>query len=252
MLHPVAGEGVFRPAMDQPAGHGPRGVGMTKSASRTKYIFVTGGVVSSLGKGVASASIGALLEARGLKVTLVKMDPVHQRRSGHDEPVPARRGLRHRRRRRDRPRPGPLRALRLDAHQPAQQLHHRRGLPHGDREGAPRRLPRRDGAGDPAHHRRDQAPHPRSGRGRQRLHLRGRRHGRRHREPALHRGDPPARLGRRARERALRAPHAGAVHRLGGRAEDQADAAQREGADRLRHPARHPALPRRRIRSRRR
>src|SRR5438128_11217377 len=41
----------------------------------TKYIFVTGGVVSGLGKGVASASIGALLEARGLKVTLVKMDP---------------------------------------------------------------------------------------------------------------------------------------------------------------------------------
>ena len=75
MLQPVAGEGVFRPAMDQPAGRRPRGVGMTKSASRTKYIFVTGGVVSSLGKGVASASIGALLEARGLKVTLVKMDP---------------------------------------------------------------------------------------------------------------------------------------------------------------------------------
>ena len=43
--------------------------------SKTKYIFVTGGVVSSLGKGVASASIGALLEARGLDVTLVKMDP---------------------------------------------------------------------------------------------------------------------------------------------------------------------------------
>jgi CTP synthase len=42
---------------------------------KTKFIFVTGGVVSSLGKGVASASIGALLEARGLKVTLVKMDP---------------------------------------------------------------------------------------------------------------------------------------------------------------------------------
>src|SRR4029434_9756053 len=48
---------------------------MVKSGSKTKFIFVTGGVVSSLGKGVASASIGALLEARGLKVTLVKMDP---------------------------------------------------------------------------------------------------------------------------------------------------------------------------------
>ncbi|HEX9798633.1 MAG TPA: CTP synthase [Thermoanaerobaculia bacterium] len=41
----------------------------------TKYIFVTGGVVSSLGKGVASASIGALLEARGFAVTLMKLDP---------------------------------------------------------------------------------------------------------------------------------------------------------------------------------
>jgi CTP synthase len=41
----------------------------------TKYIFVTGGVVSSLGKGLAAASIGALLEARGLRVTLQKLDP---------------------------------------------------------------------------------------------------------------------------------------------------------------------------------
>jgi CTP synthase len=41
----------------------------------TKYIFITGGVVSSLGKGIASASLGALLEARGLKVTMMKLDP---------------------------------------------------------------------------------------------------------------------------------------------------------------------------------
>ena len=40
-----------------------------------KFIFVTGGVVSSLGKGLAAASIGALLEARGFRVTLQKMDP---------------------------------------------------------------------------------------------------------------------------------------------------------------------------------
>jgi CTP synthase len=44
-------------------------------AVKTKFIFVTGGVVSSLGKGLASASIGALLESRGLKVTMLKMDP---------------------------------------------------------------------------------------------------------------------------------------------------------------------------------
>ena len=41
----------------------------------TKYVFVTGGVVSSLGKGIASASLAALLEARGLNVTLLKLDP---------------------------------------------------------------------------------------------------------------------------------------------------------------------------------
>jgi CTP synthase len=41
----------------------------------TKYVFVTGGVVSSLGKGIAAASMAALLESRGLKVTLIKLDP---------------------------------------------------------------------------------------------------------------------------------------------------------------------------------
>ncbi len=41
----------------------------------TKYIFVTGGVVSSLGKGIAAASLAAILEARGLKVTMLKLDP---------------------------------------------------------------------------------------------------------------------------------------------------------------------------------
>ncbi|HTP40385.1 MAG TPA: CTP synthase [Steroidobacteraceae bacterium] len=41
----------------------------------TRFIFVTGGVVSSLGKGIAAASLGAILEARGLKVAMVKLDP---------------------------------------------------------------------------------------------------------------------------------------------------------------------------------
>ncbi len=45
------------------------------SRKPTKYVFVTGGVVSSIGKGIASASVGALLEARGLRVTHVKLDP---------------------------------------------------------------------------------------------------------------------------------------------------------------------------------
>ena len=42
---------------------------------KTKFIFVTGGVMSSLGKGLAAASIGCLLECRGLKVTIQKLDP---------------------------------------------------------------------------------------------------------------------------------------------------------------------------------
>ena len=44
-------------------------------APHTKYLFVTGGVVSSLGKGIAAASLGAILESRGLKVRMIKLDP---------------------------------------------------------------------------------------------------------------------------------------------------------------------------------
>ncbi len=45
------------------------------SISKTKYIFVTGGVTSSLGKGIISASLGKLLKARGLNVSIQKLDP---------------------------------------------------------------------------------------------------------------------------------------------------------------------------------
>ncbi|MCK5365182.1 MAG: hypothetical protein KAR22_19520, partial [Gammaproteobacteria bacterium] len=41
----------------------------------SRFIFITGGVVSSLGKGIASASLAAILEARGIRVTLLKLDP---------------------------------------------------------------------------------------------------------------------------------------------------------------------------------
>ena len=81
-----------------------------------KYVFVTGGVVSSLGKGLAAASIGCLLESRGLRVNLMKFDPYLNVDPGH-LPLPARRGLCHRRRRRDRPRFGPRRSA-LPAHAP--------------------------------------------------------------------------------------------------------------------------------------
>ena len=48
---------------------------MPSGHNRTKFIFVTGGVVSGLGKGIATASIGALLESRGLSISIIKLDP---------------------------------------------------------------------------------------------------------------------------------------------------------------------------------
>lgn len=51
------------------------GVAFQTGSNMTNYIFITGGVVSSLGKGIASASLAAILEARGLSVTLIKLDP---------------------------------------------------------------------------------------------------------------------------------------------------------------------------------
>ena len=48
---------------------------MTSPATHTPLLFVTGGVVSSLGKGIAAASLAAILEARGLSVTMMKLDP---------------------------------------------------------------------------------------------------------------------------------------------------------------------------------
>jgi CTP synthase len=48
---------------------------MARRRTQTKYIFVTGGVVSSLGKGITAASLGVLLKARGLRVTIIKVDP---------------------------------------------------------------------------------------------------------------------------------------------------------------------------------
>jgi len=62
-------------------------------ASVTKHIFVTGGVVSSLGKGLTSASIGMLLESRGLRVKMQKLDPYINVDPGTMSPYPARRGL---------------------------------------------------------------------------------------------------------------------------------------------------------------
>ena len=74
----------------------------------TRFVFVTGGVVSSLGKGIASASLGAILESRGLDVTLLKLDPYINVDPGTMSPFQHGEGLCDRGRRGDRSRPGPL------------------------------------------------------------------------------------------------------------------------------------------------
>ena len=58
-----------------------------KKSMKTKFIFITGGVLSSLGKGLTAASIGALLKARGLKVTMQKMDPYINVDPGNMDPL---------------------------------------------------------------------------------------------------------------------------------------------------------------------
>lgn len=60
-----------------------------------KYIFVTGGVVSGLGKGITAASLGRLLKSPGTDRFGQEVGPVSQRRSGHHEPHSARRSIRH-------------------------------------------------------------------------------------------------------------------------------------------------------------
>jgi len=172
--------------------------------------------------------------------------PLHQRRSGHHEPLSARRGVRHRRRRRDGPRSGPLRALHPGAHEPAQQFHHGPRLPKRDLQGAPRRIPRCHRAGHPPYHRGDQAPRARGGGRCGHRHGGDRRHGRRHRVAALHGGDPPDGGRTRARQRHVHPPDAGALHRQFGGGEDQADPALGQGTALDRHPARCAVVPRRR------
>ncbi len=64
---------------------------------QTKFIFVTGGVVSGLGKGITAASLGRLLKCRGLKGGQPEAGPLCECGSRHDEPAAARRSVRHRR-----------------------------------------------------------------------------------------------------------------------------------------------------------
>ena len=125
-----------------------------------KYVFVTGGVTSSLGKGITAASIGRILKARGLSVSILKLDPYinvdpgtmspyqHGEVFVTDDGAETDLDLGHYERFIDEN----LTQL--------SQRHDRPHLPGRHREGAPRGLPRRHGPGHPAHHQRDQGADP--------------------------------------------------------------------------------------------
>ena len=211
----------------------------------TKYVFVTGGVVSSLGKGIASASLGAILESRGLKVTLIKLDPYLNVDPGTMSP------FQH----------GEVFVTDDGAETDLDLGHYERFIStrmkrsnnfttgqiykSRAREGAPRRLPRQDGAGDPARHQRDPGVRQ-ARRGRCRCRdRRDRRHRRRHRVAALPRGGAPDGAARRPEQLGLRAPDLRALDRRRRRAQDQADPAHGAEDARDRHPARRAAVPRR-------
>ena len=173
-----------------------------------------------------------------------KIRSVHQRRSGHHEPLPARRGLRARRRRRNRPGPGPLRTLHQCPAQPHVQLYDWEDLSFGDREGTTRRIPGQDRAGHPPRHGRNQKrPAPNRGRGRRRRHHGNRRHRWRHREFAFPRSDSSVRPGRGQAELSLHPPHADSIFEGRWRSQNQADAAQRGPPSGDRHSARHSHMP---------
>ena len=128
--------------------------------SQTKYVFVTGGVVSALGKGIVAASLGRLLKARGLKVQAQKFDPYLNVDPGTMSP------FQH----------GEVFVTEDGAETDLDIGHYERFVdenlsrncePHGrsglggrPAQGAQGRVPRRDRAGDPAHHQRDQGAHP--------------------------------------------------------------------------------------------
>ncbi len=132
---------------------------MTTSPNSTKYIFVTGGVVSSLGKGIAAASLGRLLVERGLSVTMQKFDPYINVDPGTMSP------FQH----------GEVFVTDDGAETDLDLGHYERfidrslsrqnnmttglDLSDGDQQGTAGRISRLDGAGDSPHHRRDQECH---------------------------------------------------------------------------------------------
>ena len=211
----------------------------------SKYVFVTGGVTSSLGKGITAASIGRMLKARALRVSILKLDPYinvdpgtmspyqHGEVFVTDDGAETDLDLGHYERFIDENLSQRSNVTTGRIYQ-AVIAKERRGdylggtvqvIPHITNEIKERitrvARDRRPGRGD----------------------RRGRRHGRRHREPAVPRGDPPDAQGRRARERAVRPRDPAAGPGRDRRAEDEADPALRQGAARHRHPARRDRAP---------
>ena len=211
----------------------------------TRFVFITGGVVSSLGKGLASAAIGALLQARGYSVRLRKLDPYLNVDPGTMSPY------QH----------GEVYVTDDGAETDLDLGHYERftGVPArgNDSVTAGRiysRVLTKERHGDYLGGTVQVVPHVtdmikacilrRRRRCRFRA-LRDRRHRRRHRGPAVPRGDPPDRFRARPRPGRLRPPHARALSGLGRRAQDQADPAFGARATRHRHPAGPAAVPRR-------
>ena len=210
-----------------------------------KYILVTGGVVSSLGKGLAAASIGALLEGHGYRVALQKFDPYINVDPGTMSPY------QH----------GEVYVTDDGAETDLDLGHYERFTNQVTTRNNNwttgkiyLQVIQKERRGDYLGRTVQVIPHitneikdaiktvsPRRGRRARR----NRRHRGRHRESAVCRSDPPAAAGRRSRQHALHPPDAGAVHRRRRRAQDEADAAQRARPARHRHPARHPAVPHR-------
>ena len=209
----------------------------------TRYVFITGGVVSSLGKGIASASLGALLQARGFSVRLRKLDPYLNVDPGTMSPY------QH----------GEVYVTDDGAETDLDLGHYERftGVPANRFDNATTgriysEVIAKERRGDYLGATVQVIPHITDAikeaivRDTAGLRLRAggdRRHRRRHREPAVPRSDPPARQRARAGAGDVRAPDAGAVHPLRRRTEDQADAALGEGAAERRHPAADAAVP---------
>ena len=210
----------------------------------TRYVFITGGVVSSLGKGLASAALGALLQARGYKVRLRKLDPYLNVDPGTMSPY------QH----------GEVFVTDDGAETDLDLGHYERftGVPATKADNITTGriyldIITKERRGDYLGATIQVIPHVTNAikefvldrqRGLRLRARRDRRHGRRHRGPAVLRGDPPARQRSAARSTAVYVhltllP----VHSLGGGAEDQADPAFGRGAALDRHPARHPAVP---------